>query len=183
MKSKKSFIVLLVTIFLLLILLIGGYFLYRYLKPVTISAVDNSFNLTIPGKIKLKTREFTDADYKLDLYSVKDKMFLNTLSIEKKQDLDLEKVVSEEKSSLSEQRKEIKEVSETQKIDIRDYLAYQYHYQYYEEDFGEDVYCQIVWIQTQNTIYVLDLEVVMSNQAKYLPIFEQIISSFEEIHQ
>lgn len=179
MKSKKVWIIIL-SIVIVIILALGGFFLYQYFKPVTLSASDGSFTVTIPGTVKFETRSSTDADYTLDLYSVDDKMFFNTTSAEKTGEINLLDAVNQERVNVAQYHSSTKDISEASEIAIKDYKAYGYTYQYHDIDFNDDIYCQIVWIETDTHIYVLDLEVVASNREKYEPIFQEIISSFTE---
>lgn len=176
---KKVFLIIFSCI-LVVLLCILGYFLYKYFTPITLNSIDNSFSITIPGKVKLKTRESTDGDYKLDVYSIKDEMFLNSTVFELQHDIDLLDAVSNEKSTLSTSRQIIGDISDTSEIAIKDYNAYKYSYTYHDSDYNDDIYAEIVWIKTKKSIYILDFEVILKNKDKYIPIFASIANSFTE---
>lgn len=178
MRSKKIAIIIGVVIAVIITLI--SCLTYCYYKPQVISAIDQSFQITIPGNVKFKLRQITDDQYKLDLYSVKDEMFLTTTAVEKKQEIDLKEAVNQERVSLAQLRNEAKDISEVKEVNIKDYVAYQYNYKYYDKDFGSDIYCQVVWISTAKAICILDLEVACKNQKKYEPVFDKIMYSFEE---
>ena len=61
-------------IFIALIALavVGIHFYNKYFCYTDIAAVDNSFKITVPNRVKYKVKESSDENYSLDFYYVKD---------------------------------------------------------------------------------------------------------------
>ena len=181
MKSKK-----LLYFFIILLLIISGIFIYhlynKYFCCKDITSVDNSFKITVPNRLNIKIKEKSETeDYTLDLYSVKDEMFLYSTVIDKKTEINLEETVKNEKESVSKALSNFNNILDVQKILISNYTSYKYAYTYSDVDYGKDLYAEIVWIETDSKIYILDLEVISKNMEKYKTIFNEIENSFIEI--
>lgn len=179
MNTKKIFIFIIVLL-LILGLIIAGVFIYNNTKSTTLSSADNSFKITIPGSVKFKQQIQDNTDYSLDIYSVKDEMFFNSTVVTKQKEINLLDAINKEKADVPNIRSNVRNATNTTEVKIKDATAYQYSYVYYDEVYKKDLYVQIVWIETSSNIYVLDFEVITQNQEKYIPIFDKIISSFEE---
>ena len=180
MKKKHIFILIFIII-LIAILAFAGHKIYKtYFCSTEISSRDNSFKLTIPNRIKYKVKDSNDENYTLDLYSVKDEMFLYSTVINKKSEINLEETVKNEKESVSKTLSNFNNILDVQKTSIQNYNSYKYAYTYSDADYGKDLYAEIVWVETDSKIYVLDLEVITKNINKYKPLFEKIESSFIE---
>ena len=178
--SLKKKIIILVTIVTIFILCIVGYFLYDYFTPSTVTSTDQKFSLTIPGKVKYKTRQDENKNYNLELYSIKDEMFIYSTVIEKTEPVQVKNAVQMEKDDLANVRKELKDITDISERSLDSGNAYEYSYTYYDESYQDHLFAQIVWIETEKNIYILDCEVITKNQEKYKPIFNKIISSFDE---
>ena len=138
---------------------------------------DNSFSITIPGSILFETK---DSDT-LDLFSATDEMAISTTVIEQQNDTALYDIVALEMSTLSNTKKELADLSELEKIELKDYEAYKYSYTYFDEVYDDHFFAEIAWIKKDNKIYVLDCEVVTKNQDTYISNFNKIIYSFKAI--
>lgn len=180
MNTKKLILILSFT-FIILVISICGYFLYHYYLPVTVTSFDHTFQITVPGTVKFKIQNADTTDYSLDIYSTKDEMFFYSTVIEKRNTIDLKENINTEKSDLPNIRKDIKNISDLSEISIGNAHGFEYHYNYYDEDYRENLYTKVVWIETEKNIYILDFEVIEKNQSKYIPIFEKIINSFKEL--
>ena len=181
MKKNKFFIAIFIIITMLVIFC--GYKIYStYFCSTEITAVDNSFKITIPNRVKYKIKESNEEKYSLEFYSVKDEMFFYSTVIDKKSNINLEEAISNEKNNLSSNLKDVKIISDVSKITISNYNSYKYSYTYKDENYGNELYAEVVWIETDSKIYILDLEVITKNMKKYQSIFESIESSFVEIH-
>ncbi len=148
-------------------------------SPVEVTSNDDTFKLTIPGKVEF-TRKTTET---LDIYSSKDEMILTSSVIQKKDEVNLRDIASLEMAGLYSNKTNLNNVSELTQVTIKDYEAYKYSYTYFDEEYNSDFYTEVIWISADKYLYALDLEVITKNQEKYKPIFENIINSFEEIAQ
>ena len=112
MRNKK---ILIVFIILMLIVLgfLGYYFYSTYFCYTDVVAVDNSFKVTVPNRVKYKVKESSDENYTLDFYSVKDEMFFYSNVINKQSEIDLKEVVSTEKNNLSSNLENVEITEET----------------------------------------------------------------------
>ena len=180
MKKKRIFILIFVIILVAILAFVGHKIYKTYFCSTDISAYDNSFKLTIPNRIKYKIKESSEQNYTLDLYSIKDEMFLYSTVIDKKTEINLEETVKNEKENVSKTLSNFNNILDVKKISIQNYNSYKYSYTYSDSDYGKDLYAEIVWIETDSKIYVLDLEVITKNMNKYKPLFEKIENSFTE---
>jgi len=180
MNFKKTLYISIIII-LILGVLFTGYYLYKKSIPTTLNALDTSFSIQIPGKINFKVKEPSSLDYKLDIYSIKDEMFINTSVYDKKYDIDMFEAVEKEILLLSDTLENVRYVSTIEELSINSFLAYKYSYVYYDNSYENDIYAEIVWIKTDKKIYILDLEVITKNIGKYKPIFNDITNSFIEL--
>lgn len=177
-SNKK---VIIISIFSILILAIIGFSIFFVVTdvpdPVIITSNDNSFRLVIPGKIKFDRKNTTT----LDIYSSKDEMVLTSNVISKQRDVNLSDVVGLEMAGLYSTKNNLENVSELIKLELKNCDAYKYSYTYFDAEYNDNFYAEVVWITTDKNIYALDLQVVTNNQEKYKPLFNDIINSFEEI--
>ena len=179
MKNKIILIIFIIIVLALTVLL--GYHIYdNYFCYTEVSSVDNSFTLTIPNKVKFKIKNSNEENYLLDLYYVKDEMFLYSSVIDKKSEIDLKEVVETEKNNLASTLNNVNSISDTSEITINNYKSFKYSYIYSDSEYGKDLYSEVIWIETDTKIYILDLEVITKNMNKYKSIFEEIEMSFNE---
>ena len=169
MKAKKI-IIIIVVILLIALLGFAGFSIYKYVTPVTFTSNDNSFSITLPGSANCKESASGSSSYILDLYSLKDEMMLYTSKLEKTVDINMEEIINSEKEGLSSIKENVRDISETSKIDIPNTESYKYTFTYYDS----------IWIQTEKNIYIIDFEVVMENKDKYVEEFDEIAKTFKE---
>lgn len=179
MKTKKI-IIIIVVILLIALLGFAGFSIYKYVTPVTFTSNDNSFSITLPGSANCKESASGSSSYILDLYSLKDEMMLYTSKLEKTVDINMEEIINSEKEGLSSIKENVRDISETSKIDIPNTESYKYTFTYYDSTLSSDLYSEVVWIQTEKNIYIIDFEVVMENKDKYVEEFDEIAKSFKE---
>lgn len=179
---KNKIVLTVFIIILLAIIVLLGYHIYnKYFCYTEVSSIDNSFKLTIPNRVKFKIKNSDKENYFLDLYSVKDEMFLYTSVINKKSEVDLNEAVDSEKNNLVTALTNVNSISDTSELTINDNKSCKYSYIYSDSEYGKELYSEVVWIETESKIYILDLEVITKNMNKYKPIFEEIENSFIEI--
>lgn len=178
-KNKK---IIIVSIIFLVVLIVGTllHIYNKYCCSKVITSSDKSFNITIPNRINYKVKDLIGENYSLELYSVKDEMFIYTTELEKSEDLELEKSVIAEKDSLIKKLSDVNVISDVSQIQVNNYNAFKYAYTYKDESLNKDLYSEVVWIEADKKIYILDLEVIIKNMEKYKKIFENIETSFEE---
>ena len=177
-SNKKIIIISIFSVLFLAIIGLSIFFIVTNTpEPVTITSNDNSFKLIIPGKIEFYRKDTTT----LDIYSSKDEMVLTSNVISKQRDVNLPDVVGLEMASLYSTKDNVENLSELIKLELKDYEAYKYSYTYFDAEYNDNFYTEVVWIVTDKNIYALDLQVVTKNQEKYKTLFNDIINSFEEI--
>lgn len=179
MNYKKIAIVILAIVAILAIG-IGSYYLYQNNKWITLSALDNSYQVKVPKHIQAKVKEVTNETDKLDFYSVKNEMTFTSSMYPKTENMNLVEFIENEKTHLSEVRENIRELSDTEDLTISNNKAYRYSYLYFDNAYQKDFFAEIVWIETETNIYVLDLEVIVDNKDKFISIFHKIENSFVE---
>lgn len=179
MKNSKVLIAFGV-LFLIILILLGGFFYNRYFCYTAISSTDNSFKISVPNRVKFKVKESSGENYFLDFYCVKDEMFFYSNVINKQSEINLKEVVNNEKNNVSLNLQNVNMVSDILEFTINNYKACKYSYTYTDTSYGNDLFAEVVWIETDSKIYVLDLEVITKNMEKYKGIFEKIENSFNE---
>lgn len=176
---NKKTIIILVVVLILIILAICGYFAYKKSKtPVTLTSNDNSFKLTVPGNIKFSKK---DSDT-LDIFSKKDEMILSSTVIKKEREIELSDAAALEMAGLPNIKTNLDNLSSLTKFELNGHEACKYSYTYFDKDYNNNFYVEIIWIKTDKNLYVLDLEVITKNQEKYKTYFDSIVNSFEEIN-
>lgn len=175
--NKKTIVISVALVVLIAIILSIFFITNNNSTPVELTSNDSSFKISIPGKIKFERKNSNT----LDIFSKKDEMILSTTVMEKQRDVNIEDIAKLEMAGLSSLKQNLDNLSDLNKIEVKNYEAYKYSYTYYDKDYQNDFYTEIVWIKTEKNIYVLDCEVITKNQEKYKTLFNEIINSFEEI--
>lgn len=147
----------------------------------TLKSTDNKFSIELPSNIEYKVNSENNNNFTMDLYSVKDEMYMYASSISKNRELDLLEIVQNDKLSYVSDKENIMDDTGINEITIKDYKAYEYSIQYYDKEYGKDFYSNIVWIETSTDIYILNFEVVSINTDKYKDIFSNIKNSFVQL--
>lgn len=183
LNKKKVFIT--IAIFVLIIALIIGSIIFASYKDnpqnVTIKSTDEKFSISIPSNIKYRINSDTNNQFTIDLYSTEDEMFLYASSIEKLRELDLYEVAKDDKDNYLKDKENVRDDSGIKDFSINNYKACEYSFIYFDSNYGKDFYCNTVWIETSNYIYVLNFEVVSDNSNEYKDIFTNIKNSFVEL--
>lgn len=179
MKNNKVLIIFCILLLIILIIL-GSFFYNKYFCYTDIYSIDNSFKVSVPNRVNFKVKESSEENYFLDFYSVKDEMFFYSNCINKPSEINLKEVVHNEKNNVSLNLQNVNMVSDICQFNINNYKAYKYSYTYTDTSYENDLFAEIVWIETDSKIYVLDLEVITKNMEKYKRIFEKIENSFIE---
>lgn len=164
--------------FLLMVTLAGCSFEGLFSDTKTIKDKHEIFQVTVPSNLAFEDND-NAKDYKLAVYSSEKGIYLfgnsYTSTVE-----NLEERAGEDRTSYTEEEG-IREVSELSKMEIQDYEAYTYNYQYTDESIETDFYTQVLWVQTAERVYVLDLEVEAEYVDEYKDILNTIAESFVEI--
>lgn len=148
-------------------------------QNVLVQSDDEKFQISIPETIEIEFN--TDENYTLDLFCKKDNMYLYANTIYKNREIDLLDYVQEDKEYLLSTKENARDSTDITSMDIKDYKTYTYCLTYTDSSFGKDFYTQIVWIETSQNIYILNLEVITENKKAYTQIFNDIANSFTEL--
>lgn len=181
MNKKHIFIGIGIIISFIVIIGLIYFFIKSKITYTTLKSIDEKFSIELPSNIEYKTNLKEGNNFTIDLYSVKDEMYMYATSIEKTHELDLLEIVKDDKVSYTADKENIAEDTGISEINIKDYKAYEYSLKYYDKEYGKDFYSNIVWIETSNNIYILNFEVVSNNADKYKDIFVNIKNSFVEL--
>lgn len=183
LNKKKVFIT--IAIFILIVSVIIATVIFfvnkNNIKNITIKSTDEKFSINIPDNIKYRINSDNNNQFTIDLYSLEDEMFLYASSFEKLRELDLYEVAQDDKSNYFKDKENIREDSGIQEITINNYKACEYSFIYFDKNYGKDFYCNTVWIETSNYIYILNFEVINDNIDDYKEIFTNIKNSFVEL--
>ena len=118
-----------------------------------------------------KTAKITinkDGSIRISNVNKKNKLFLYTCN-------------PNDKNNYLKDKENIREDSGIQLMTINNYKACKYSFIYFDSSYGKDFYCNTVWIETSNYIYILNFEIVSENITEYKDIFTNIKNSFAEL--
>ena len=146
---------------------------------VIIQSDDEKYQISLPEDIEIQFN--TDENYTLDLFSEKDNFYLYVNTIYKTREIDLLDYVKDDKDFVLSNKNNTRDTIDIASINLKNYIAYSYSFTYTDSDFSKDFFTQIVWIETLDNIYILNLEVSIENKDKYIQIFNDIINSFTEL--
>lgn len=181
MNKKHIFIGIVIAILVIVIIGLIYFFNKSKITYTTLKSSDGKFSIELPSNIEYKINSKENNDFTIDLYSVKDEMYMYASSVEKTRELDLLEIVQDDKTSYIADKENITDDTGINEINIKDYKAYEYSLKYYDKEYGKDFYSNIVWIETSNNIYILNFEVISNNTDRYKDIFSNIKNSFVEL--
>lgn len=176
MKKKSIYIIVILSILFLL----TGCSKQEKSSNTIVRSEDGKFEIAIPNTVEFLVNS-AEEFYTIDLYSKKDEMFLYSTSINKNREIELQDIVKSDKENIIKEKYNSHEISEVNKIEIKDYNAYEYNFKYTDSEYGKDFYSKVVWIEGKEDIHILNFHVINDNIDKYDSIFNDIINSFNEI--
>lgn len=147
----------------------------------TLESTDGKFSIEMPSNIEYKVNSKENNTFTIDLYSVKDEMYIYATTINKTRKVDLMDIINNDKTSYLADKENIREDSGIIETSIKDFKAYEYSFVYYDKSYGKDFYCNTVWIETNSNLYILNFEVINDNAEKYKDIFNKMKISFTEL--
>ena len=106
-------------------------------------------------------------------------MYIYTTTISKARELDLLNIIKDDKASYLSDKENIINDTEIVETNINGYTGYEYSLEYYDSEYKDNFYANIIWIETQENVYILNFEVVTKNTEKIKPIFDSIKSSIK----
>ncbi len=146
---------------------------------VIIQSDDEKYQISLSEDIEIQFN--TDENYSLDLFSEKDNFYLYVNTIYKNREVDLLDYVKDDKEFVLSKKNNTRDTIDISSINLQKYTAYSYSFTYTDSDFNKDFFTQIVWIETSDNIYILNLEISTENKDRYIQIFNDIINSFTEL--
>ena len=95
------------------------------------------------------------------------------------EDKNLSEVVAADKRAFLEGFQSTANISEQQNIKvINDFPAFTYSFEYLDKNQNKAYYLQVIWIETDNGYYVIDVEIPMEYLSYYSTIITDITSGF-----
>lgn len=180
--DKKYILIGAISTVVVLIIACTVFFMSRHTDNYKdLESTDGKFKINIPNSINYIANSKENNDFTIDLYSKQDEMYMYATTIEKKRELDLYEVATDDKTEYFKDKENIRDDSGIVESRINNYKACEYSLVYYDKEYGKDFYCNVVWIETQNYIYVFNFEVINDNANKYKEIFINIKNSFVEL--
>jgi hypothetical protein len=159
-------------------------FYYSSKKEITyspITASDESCQITFPSNISYKINQKDNNEFIIDLYSTNDEMFFYATKISKLHDIDFYQIVNDDKENYLKNKENIYDDSGIVSSNIPNYTSYEYSFIYSDTSYGKDFYSYVVWIETDNNLYVLNFEVIRDNMDAFKDVFYKIKNSFVEL--
>ncbi len=151
------------------------------LTYTTLIATDGSFHVDFPTNISYVINNQENNEFVIDLYSKEDEMFFYATKISKIRELDFASVIHKDKENYLKDKENIHDDSGIIPFTLPNTTAYEYHFIYTDTSYGKEFYCNVLWVETEDHLYVLNLEVVNENKENFEEIFEKIKSSFVEL--
>lgn len=180
--NKKYILIATIITVLIIVLTCVIFFICTHTEEYKeLESSDGKFKVSIPNNINYTINSKENNDFTIDLYSKQDEMYMYATNIEKKRELDLYEVAVDDKTEYFKDKENIRDDSGIIQTTINNYKACEYSLVYYDKEFGKDFYCNVVWFETENNIYVFNFEVVNDNSNKYKDIFINIKNSFVEL--
>lgn len=180
-KSNKNVSIYLGITVLVIVIIISCFCIFgkkSNSKVTILNSSDNKFSISIPSNIKYKVNSKENNEFVIDLYSEQDDMYMYASTISKARELDLYEVASDDKKNYLKDKENIRDDSGILETTVDNNKAYEYNLVYSDTKFNKDFYCHVVWIETEDNIYVLNFEVSEKNMDKYKEIFNNIKNSF-----
>jgi hypothetical protein len=147
----------------------------------TLISSDESFQISFPSNISYKINQKEDNEFIIDLYSTDYEMFFYATKIAKLRQVDFYQVVNDDKENYLQDKQNIYDDSGIVSSDIPNYTSYEYSFIYSDTSYGKDFYSYVVWIETDNNLYVLNFEVVKENMDLFKDIFSRNKKFFRRI--
>ena len=125
------------------------------------SSLDNKYKVSIPNNLDYKSVE--TSNYSLNLYSKKYESYIYGSSIFKMREINLYDLILNDKNTFIDNPEHIINSSDITPISICDFSGYEYTIEYFDSDYNGNFYSNVVWIETDDYIYVLNFEIKLEN--------------------
>lgn len=145
---------------------------------ITVNSRDNLFSLTLSTKLNYTVNNSND-NFSLDLCDSLNEVYIYGNTIEKSREIDLYDVINEDKNSYFASKENAFEVMGIKEINLDNCSGYEYSMTYKDSEYGKDFYCNIVWLQTDNHIFIINFEVPNNKVDNFKQIFEDMKTSFK----
>lgn len=145
---------------------------------ITINSRDNLFSLTLPTTLNYTVGNAND-NLSLDLFDSTNSVYIYGNTIEKSREIDLYDVINVDKNSYFSSKENVNEITPIHEFKVDNYSGYEYSMTYLDNEYGREFYCNVVWVQTQNHIFILNFEVPNENFEEFKSIFDSIKASFK----
>lgn len=180
-KSNKNVLIYSGIAILVIVIVISCFFIFgkKSNKETCLISSDNKFNISIPNNIKYKVNSKENNEFVIDLYSEQDEMYMYASTISKPREVDLYEVASDDKQNYLKDKENIRDDSGIYETKIDNNKAYEYNLVYSDTQYGKDFYCHVVWIETDDSLYILNFEVSEKNMDMYKEIFNNVKNSFK----
>lgn len=151
-------------------------------KFMQITSRDNLYTLSLPTTIDYTVGNDSDS-LSLDLYDNKKEIYIYGNTIEKSREIDLYDVINDDKNSYFSSKQNVTEIKAIHEFKVNNYFGYEYSVSYLDNENGKEFYCNVVWIQTDNYIFILNFEVPTEKSEEFKSTFEEIKNSFNLTQQ
>lgn len=146
-------------------------------KLTTISSNDKKIKITLPSNIKFSNNK-TDENYKLNIVSSDLQMLIYCTEIQNSSAKPLIDIVNLDQTDFTNKKENIKIIDAPSKIELNNYEAFAYSFSYTDPTYAEDFFSEVIWIKNNDTFYILNIEMVLSNYENNKDLINSIINSF-----
>ncbi len=181
LKKKTVFISLGVSLVVIVVCIFTLIFRPKKLTYTTLIANDGSFHVEFPTNLSYVTNSQENSAFIMDLSVEEEGLFFYATKISKIREIDFASVVQKDKETYLKDKENIHDDSGILPFSLENNPAYEYHFVYTDTSYGKEFYCNVLWVETKNNFYILNLEVVTENQEKFQDIFHHIKTSFVEL--
>ena len=180
---KKKTIWISISVIIIVMLVLAMFFLTKKRKITyqTLIATDGSFQIDFPTHISYETNTPENSSFVMDLYAQEEELFFYVTKIAKIREIDFSSVIHKDKENHLKDKENIHDDSGIVPFTLENYPAYEYHFFYTDPSYGKEFYCNVLWLETRDNFYVLNLEVASENKENVQDIFHHIKTSFIEL--
>lgn len=146
-------------------------------KLTTISSNDKKIKITLPSDIKFSNNK-TDENYKLNIVSSDLQMLIYCSEVQNSSSKPLIDIVNLDQTDFTNKKENVKIINAPSKIELNNYEAFAYSFSYTDSKYAEDFFSEVIWIKNNDTFYILNIEIVLSNYENNKDLINSIINSF-----
>lgn len=146
-------------------------------KLATINSNDKKVKISLPSNIKFVVNK-DDKNYNLNIVSSDLQMLIYCNEQKSSSEKPLIDIVNLDQTDFTAKKENVKIITSPSKIELNNYEAFTYSFSYTDPTYAEDFFSEVIWIKNNDTFYILNIEIVLSNYENNKDLINSIINSF-----